>query len=327
MSQMDRVHFFPVIIWVVFLLIVWYMILVVFIIPNYYKVMRSRSGMLKNFVNFLLNIIICLLGVFIIAVSVLLIYFNNELVPIIFSFIKKISWIIILKIFMIILLFLSVKLGLKKFENKLLMIKRYLLRFRIIMFIVGLFMAFMNFFFINFDHSNVGFAMNEENSKGAGPDPDLGGGDGDLNPDHPNFGDQGGPNINNGGDNVRPNVDYKLIISSGVFIFAGLLFIGYNVWNHNYNYDYHGLEMTPYTINLVNNIFNLLLIEYPGILYRSGNYQMALDIVFWAFVHDGILRELGINIWNIEPANIQRVIDEYRIRMNIVREVFFKNKL
>jgi hypothetical protein len=114
---------------------------------------------------------------------------------------------------------------------------------------------------------------------------------------------------------------------SGLFIFAGLFCVGYGLWSYNYNYNYHALEMTPYTTNLVNDIFNLLLMEYPGVLYRSANYQMALDIVFWAFVHDGILRELGINIWNIDQENIQRVITEYRTRMNVVREIFFKHKL
>jgi phage host-nuclease inhibitor protein Gam len=42
MSQVDRVHFFPVIWWVVVLFVIWYGMIVVNILPKYYKVMRSR---------------------------------------------------------------------------------------------------------------------------------------------------------------------------------------------------------------------------------------------------------------------------------------------
>jgi F-type H+/Na+-transporting ATPase subunit alpha len=42
MSQVDFIHFFPVLIWVIILFILWYGFVVVLIIPKYYKVMRSR---------------------------------------------------------------------------------------------------------------------------------------------------------------------------------------------------------------------------------------------------------------------------------------------
>jgi len=42
MSQVDIVHFFPVLFWVIILFLIWYIIIVAVIIPKYYKVMRSR---------------------------------------------------------------------------------------------------------------------------------------------------------------------------------------------------------------------------------------------------------------------------------------------
>jgi F-type H+/Na+-transporting ATPase subunit alpha len=42
MSQVDFIHFFPVLIWVIIFFILWYGFVVVLIIPKYYKVMRSR---------------------------------------------------------------------------------------------------------------------------------------------------------------------------------------------------------------------------------------------------------------------------------------------
>jgi F-type H+-transporting ATPase subunit alpha len=42
MSQVDRVHFFPIIFWVIIIFICWYGIVVVSIMPKYYRVLRSR---------------------------------------------------------------------------------------------------------------------------------------------------------------------------------------------------------------------------------------------------------------------------------------------
>jgi len=42
MSQLERGHFFPIIIWVIILFIIWYMIVIVNIIPKYYKVVGLK---------------------------------------------------------------------------------------------------------------------------------------------------------------------------------------------------------------------------------------------------------------------------------------------
>jgi len=51
MSQVDFIHFFPVLVWVIILFILWYGFVVVLIIPKYYKVMRSRVEIEKLFFN------------------------------------------------------------------------------------------------------------------------------------------------------------------------------------------------------------------------------------------------------------------------------------
>lgn len=48
MSQVDRVHFFPVVSWVIVLFIFWYGIIIVNIFPKYYKVVRCRV-LFENF--------------------------------------------------------------------------------------------------------------------------------------------------------------------------------------------------------------------------------------------------------------------------------------
>jgi len=49
MSQVDSIHFFPVLFWVVVLFLVWYSFVVSLIVPKYYKVLRSRVEMEKLF--------------------------------------------------------------------------------------------------------------------------------------------------------------------------------------------------------------------------------------------------------------------------------------
>jgi hypothetical protein len=151
-------------------------------------------------------------------VTLTLVYLDLELFLIILNLIKKISLNFVLKGMLIVLLLLSIKLGLKKFEGNLLIIKRYFFRFKTIMFIIGLVVAFMNFS-VNFDSNNVSFAM--QNDKGASPDPDLGGGNGGGNGG--NGGDMGG------NEDLRPNIEYNKLFISGLFIFAGLFCVGYGL--------------------------------------------------------------------------------------------------
>jgi len=47
MSQVDSIHFFPVLFWVIILFLVWYSFVVVLIVPKYYKVFRSRVELEK----------------------------------------------------------------------------------------------------------------------------------------------------------------------------------------------------------------------------------------------------------------------------------------
>jgi len=42
MSQIDKVHFFPTLVWVLFGYLFWYVFVLVFFVPKYYKVLRSR---------------------------------------------------------------------------------------------------------------------------------------------------------------------------------------------------------------------------------------------------------------------------------------------
>jgi len=49
MSQVDSIHFFPVLFWVIVLFLVWYSFVVSLIVPKYYKVLRSRVEMEKLF--------------------------------------------------------------------------------------------------------------------------------------------------------------------------------------------------------------------------------------------------------------------------------------
>jgi F0F1-type ATP synthase membrane subunit b/b' len=42
MSQVDKVHYLPTLVWVIILFIIWYVLVLVWIIPMYYKSLRSR---------------------------------------------------------------------------------------------------------------------------------------------------------------------------------------------------------------------------------------------------------------------------------------------
>jgi len=42
MSQVDKVHFFPSLIWVISLFIVWYILMISWVFPTYYRVFRTR---------------------------------------------------------------------------------------------------------------------------------------------------------------------------------------------------------------------------------------------------------------------------------------------
>jgi len=42
MSQVDKVHYLPTLVWVIIIFIIWYVLVLVWIIPMYYKSLRSR---------------------------------------------------------------------------------------------------------------------------------------------------------------------------------------------------------------------------------------------------------------------------------------------
>jgi len=42
MSQIDKIHFFPTLFWVMCGYIVWYLFIMLFFVPKYYKSLRSR---------------------------------------------------------------------------------------------------------------------------------------------------------------------------------------------------------------------------------------------------------------------------------------------
>jgi hypothetical protein len=81
-----------------------------------------------------------------------------------------------------VLFFIAMRLGLKRFEYRLLMIRNYFFRFKIIMFLIGFFVAFFNFFTIP-DQESVTYAMDKKTPP-IGPD---GGNDGNEVTSNPSF--------------------------------------------------------------------------------------------------------------------------------------------
>ena len=55
MSQVDRVHFLPTLVWVIILFLVWYGLVIVWIVPMYYRSLRSRVMFEKTLWNEILN--------------------------------------------------------------------------------------------------------------------------------------------------------------------------------------------------------------------------------------------------------------------------------
>ena len=48
MSQVDIFHFFPALIWIIIMFVLWYAFIIVKIIPKYYKILRGRYIYEKN---------------------------------------------------------------------------------------------------------------------------------------------------------------------------------------------------------------------------------------------------------------------------------------
>ncbi len=51
MSQIDRLHFLPTLIWVIILFLIWYFLILCFVMPLYYKTLRTRFFVEKHLWN------------------------------------------------------------------------------------------------------------------------------------------------------------------------------------------------------------------------------------------------------------------------------------
>jgi len=51
MSQIDKIHFIPTLIWVLIGYLCWYCFILIFFVPKYYKVLRSRYFLELNLLN------------------------------------------------------------------------------------------------------------------------------------------------------------------------------------------------------------------------------------------------------------------------------------